>query len=286
MEISKILNLPEKKINMSPKLNDCCLLNKSSHKSHVVGHYPDVDMIRIDSFNSPSEMKDMARCRHTSTIDQQSAKKKRKRAPISKRQDLEPEEMAQLRLKVNCRERKRMHDLNGALDALRDVIPYAKQHSVKKLSKMATLLLARNYIEALHQTIEELKELLKRRSEVSPQSSYSKNEDPSSFVIKETVNHVKDSEGRKLPHTFQTDGTPRRVYGGGSSCSKSLTTYKTIMDTKSNAPFYETTTDLDITKVESSLRNSAFRCNTASSTLNLASFNMKYRLLPFRNNFF
>merc|ERR1711911_120264 len=51
-----------------------------------------------------------------------------------------------IRLNVNARERRRMHDLNDALDELRSVIPYAHSPSVRKLSKIATLLLAKNYI--------------------------------------------------------------------------------------------------------------------------------------------
>ena len=50
------------------------------------------------------------------------------------------------RLSINARERRRMHDLNDALDDLRQVIPYAHSPSVRKLSKIATLLLAKNYI--------------------------------------------------------------------------------------------------------------------------------------------
>ena len=51
-----------------------------------------------------------------------------------------------VRLTINARERRRMHDLNDALDELRSVIPYAHGPSVRKLSKIATLLLAKNYI--------------------------------------------------------------------------------------------------------------------------------------------
>lgn len=50
------------------------------------------------------------------------------------------------RLSINLRERCRMHDLNEALDDLRSVIPYAHGGSVRKLSKIATLLLAKNHI--------------------------------------------------------------------------------------------------------------------------------------------
>lgn len=51
-----------------------------------------------------------------------------------------------VRLTINLRERCRMHDLNEALDDLRAVIPYAHGNSVRKLSKIATLLLAKNHI--------------------------------------------------------------------------------------------------------------------------------------------
>lgn len=55
------------------------------------------------------------------------------------------------------RERRRMHDLNDALDELRTVIPYAHSPSVRKLSKIATLLLAKNYILMQQNAIEELR---------------------------------------------------------------------------------------------------------------------------------
>jgi len=67
-----------------------------------------------------------------------------------------------LRLKINSRERQRMHDLNAALDSLRDVMPYAtgtgssSTSSVRRLSKIATLLLARNYIVTLQKTVDEM----------------------------------------------------------------------------------------------------------------------------------
>lgn len=72
-----------------------------------------------------------------------------------------PEE---IRLKVNSRERQRMHDLNAALDGLRQVIPYSNAPTVKKLSKMSTLLLARNYIVMLTQSVEEMKKVVNEMS--------------------------------------------------------------------------------------------------------------------------
>ncbi|XP_029427141.1 oligodendrocyte transcription factor 3-like [Rhinatrema bivittatum] len=70
------------------------------------------------------------------------------------------ENQQELRLKVNSRERKRMHDLNQAMDGLREVMPYSPGPSVRKLSKIATLMLARNYILMLSSSLDEMKKLL------------------------------------------------------------------------------------------------------------------------------
>ena len=66
----------------------------------------------------------------------------------------------QQRLSINARERRRMHDLNDALDELRTVIPYAHSPSVRKLSKIATLLLAKNYILMQSNALEEMRKLV------------------------------------------------------------------------------------------------------------------------------
>ncbi|XP_018415524.1 PREDICTED: class E basic helix-loop-helix protein 23 [Nanorana parkeri] len=71
-----------------------------------------------------------------------------------------PKEPRSLRLSINARERRRMHDLNDALDGLRSVIPYAHSPSVRKLSKIATLLLAKNYILMQAQALEEMRRLV------------------------------------------------------------------------------------------------------------------------------
>ena len=73
---------------------------------------------------------------------------------------LTEDEVQDFRLKVNGRERNRMHDLNSALDGLREVMPYANGPSVRKLSKIATLLLAKNYIIMLNNSVDELKKLV------------------------------------------------------------------------------------------------------------------------------
>ena len=53
-----------------------------------------------------------------------------------------------------------MHDLNDAMDELRSVIPYAHSPSVRKLSKIATLLLAKNYILMQGNALEEMRKLV------------------------------------------------------------------------------------------------------------------------------
>ncbi|XP_015909143.1 class E basic helix-loop-helix protein 23 [Parasteatoda tepidariorum] len=65
-----------------------------------------------------------------------------------------------VRLSINARERRRMHDLNDALDELRSVIPYAHSPSVRKLSKIATLLLAKNYILMQANALEEMRRII------------------------------------------------------------------------------------------------------------------------------
>ncbi|CAL1534430.1 unnamed protein product [Lymnaea stagnalis] len=65
-----------------------------------------------------------------------------------------------VRLNINSRERRRMHDLNDALDELRSVIPYAHSPSVRKLSKIATLLLAKNYILMQAHALEEMRRII------------------------------------------------------------------------------------------------------------------------------
>ncbi|KAJ8929895.1 hypothetical protein NQ314_017360 [Rhamnusium bicolor] len=64
------------------------------------------------------------------------------------------------RSKANARERNRMHGLNAALDRLRSRMPIQLTHSdlnsaPQKLSKIETLRLARNYIIAMTQTLQE-----------------------------------------------------------------------------------------------------------------------------------
>lgn len=97
------------------------------------------------------------------TKDLSRRKQRPRRAPYTRKvreEVLSPDAQEEVRLRVNLRERQRMHDINGALDALRQVMPYHHGPSVKKLSKMSTLLLARNYIVLLTRTLDELRCML------------------------------------------------------------------------------------------------------------------------------
>ena len=60
-----------------------------------------------------------------------------------------------------------MQDLNNALDELRTVIPYAHSPSVRKLSKIATLLLAKNYILMQGNALDELRRLVAYLSQMA-----------------------------------------------------------------------------------------------------------------------
>ncbi|KAM3933104.1 uncharacterized protein RB166_000989 [Leptodactylus fuscus] len=86
--------------------------------------------------------------------------KMRSRAKMRSSKRDNQEDLHELRLKVNSRERQRMHDLNQAMDDLREVMPYSHGPSVRKLSKISTLLLARNYILMLTNSLEEMKKLV------------------------------------------------------------------------------------------------------------------------------
>ncbi|KFD52377.1 hypothetical protein M514_06758 [Trichuris suis] len=66
----------------------------------------------------------------------------------------------ELRTRINSRERKRMHDLNHAMEALRQVMPFGKDPTTRKLSKVSTLVFARNYILTLTESLENAKRIM------------------------------------------------------------------------------------------------------------------------------
>lgn len=75
--------------------------------------------------------------------------------PRRRRQGLSARERNLRRLESNERERMRMHSLNDAFEQLREVIPHVKME--RKLSKIETLTLAKNYIMALTNVICEMR---------------------------------------------------------------------------------------------------------------------------------
>ncbi|KAI1733294.1 helix-loop-helix DNA-binding domain-containing protein [Ditylenchus destructor] len=89
-------------------------------------------------------------------------RRKRSNSPgsdISKKRlcNLNEEEQNLLRTCINSRERRRMHDLNDALDDLRRVIPYSENSNSRKMSKINTVILAANWIRQLTSEIGQLK---------------------------------------------------------------------------------------------------------------------------------
>ncbi|XP_072915971.1 class A basic helix-loop-helix protein 15 [Hemitrygon akajei] len=68
----------------------------------------------------------------------------RRHAPSARERNLR-------RIESNERERQRMHHLNRAFQALREAVPHVEAD--RKLSKIETLTLAKNYIESLTSTI-------------------------------------------------------------------------------------------------------------------------------------
>ncbi|KAM4040159.1 oligodendrocyte transcription factor 3-like [Anomaloglossus baeobatrachus] len=135
----------------SPDIDDMYLRGHHHHHHHI----QDSTMNSVSSTQNDiiQKMSDEILSRHSSKAEGESSKYK-----IQKQ--LSEQDLQKLRLKINGRERKRMHDLNLAMDGLREVMPYAHGPSVRKLSKIATLLLARNYILMLTSSLEEMKRLV------------------------------------------------------------------------------------------------------------------------------
>ncbi|CAC5417696.1 BHLHB1_6_7 [Mytilus coruscus] len=114
-------------------------------------------MVNVDGDESDSSQES---CYSTSTRCKQGIQKGLSNLKRKMAECVDEAELQDLRLKINSRERRRMHDLNSALDGLREVMPYANGPSVRKLSKIATLLLAKNYILMLNSSLDEMKKLV------------------------------------------------------------------------------------------------------------------------------
>ncbi|CAB1346911.1 unnamed protein product [Coregonus sp. 'balchen'] len=133
----------------SPEVHDMFL---HAMKKRMVGFSGTVSSTQSDSLPEiPADLRSLSDDDDDITLKMLSKKD---------RKLLSENELQGMRLKINSRERKRMHDLNIAMDGLREVMPYAHGPSVRKLSKIATLLLARNYILMLSNSLEEMKRLV------------------------------------------------------------------------------------------------------------------------------
>ncbi|CAB3384959.1 protein dimmed [Cloeon dipterum] len=104
----------------------------------------------------------------TPMLSAQAAQKKGKRRVSARERNLR-------RLESNERERMRMHSLNDAFEQLRQVIPHVKME--RKLSKIETLTLAKNYIMALTNVICDMRGEEKPYTFVDGESSGENNND-------------------------------------------------------------------------------------------------------------
>lgn len=137
-------------------LNNIQKMENKKNFTHCIEHLVNVD-------GDESDCSEESGCSSTSPQMSQDRKPRGGGVSTLKRKMAEctnEKELQELRLKINSRERRRMHDLNSALDGLREVMPYANGPSVRKLSKIATLLLAKNYILMLNSSLEEMKKLV------------------------------------------------------------------------------------------------------------------------------
>ncbi|KAG8450243.1 hypothetical protein GDO86_002769 [Hymenochirus boettgeri] len=170
-------------------------------------------------------------CRHPSLI---SEGRDRNGPPLSihncERKSNDPkEEQQQLRKKINNRERKRMQDLNLAMDALREVImPYSAAHCQsspgRKLSKIATLLLARNYILLLGSSLQELRRLIGDMSGPGPRlllAGLPLFATPGSVFLAPGANSSSDTQHGNKYHSLSLEEPQCSAYnlpGGSSFC--------------------------------------------------------------------
>ena len=120
--------------------------------------FPDAPRKRPHKGDSPGSPSDSG---ISSTNDDASPEKKARSSGASarkanrRRKALNARERNLRRLESNERERMRMHSLNDAFQGLREVIPHVNLG--RKLSKIETLTLAKNYIKALTNVVCEMK---------------------------------------------------------------------------------------------------------------------------------
>ncbi|KAL3875501.1 hypothetical protein ACJMK2_033447 [Sinanodonta woodiana] len=103
-----------------------------------------------ESPGSPSDS-----CASSTTEETTERKSKSPKKGSKRRKTVSARERNLRRLESNERERQRMHSLNDAFASLREVIPHVTLE--RKLSKIETLTLAKNYIKALTNVICEMR---------------------------------------------------------------------------------------------------------------------------------
>ncbi len=183
----------------------------------------------------------------TETMEPYIRKHRKGRGSVLKRNSrkgTDEDDQQTLRLKINSRERKRMHDLNSAMDCLRSAMPYSQSPSVRKLSKIGTLLLARNYILMLNRSLEEMRRTLAENSTAvrlpphpstffpfgaQPPSSLFPVASPTAQISNNSPKTERISEGNilsQVPHPLMLPGlTPAgisSVHQGQFHCLKSF----------------------------------------------------------------
>ncbi|KAM9012430.1 class A basic helix-loop-helix protein 15 isoform 1-T2 [Guaruba guarouba] len=102
-----------------------------------------------DAFSEESAMrkKELVKCLRHKERRNGGNKESSKVAPARAKHPWSRKDRHLRRLESNERERQRMHKLNNAFQALREVIPHVRAEN--KLSKIETLTLAKNYIKSL-----------------------------------------------------------------------------------------------------------------------------------------
>lgn len=124
----------------------------------------DVDRARKRNRLSPIEPTNYMNGSSSNTYSHNSQGRRRKSTVSARERNLR-------RLESNERERQRMHSLNDAFQSLREVIPHVRLE--RKLSKIETLTLAKNYIMALTNVVCEM------RGEQLPYKGLVQSPDPS-----------------------------------------------------------------------------------------------------------
>ncbi|CAG7732142.1 unnamed protein product [Allacma fusca] len=119
----------------------------SSMESQVINNNNNnVHTNNLNYEHSPKPSSNEGKSDHYLDADETQVKKKN---PVGRRKlILSAREKTMRRLESNERERLRMHSLNEAFQALREVIPHVANKG-RRLSKLETLTLAKNYIVAL-----------------------------------------------------------------------------------------------------------------------------------------